>query len=111
MFEADGWSFTTPRVHTSSGHINIAENEPIFAVNKVLSVREWSPLTGSTLPFSLIPGSIIALIKENLSVEEAVDLISERAEKSVIQEILREERYSLRGERWAAVVDENRETV
>ncbi|MEA1863998.1 MAG: hypothetical protein U9N46_02165 [Euryarchaeota archaeon] len=51
------------------------------------------------MPFSLIPGNIITLMKENLSVEEAVDLISERAEESVIQEILREERYSLRDER------------
>ena len=99
MIEADGRSFTTPEVHTASGHINISENKPIFAVNKVLSTREWSPLTGNTLPFSLVPGNIIALIKENLSVEDAVDLISERAEGSVIQEILREERYSLRDER------------
>ena len=99
MFEVNGRRFTTPEAHTLSGHINIAENKPIFAVNKVLSVREWSPLTGNTLPFSLIPGNVIALIKENLSVEEAVDLISERVEESVIQEILREERYSLRDER------------
>jgi hypothetical protein len=62
------------------------------------------------VPFSLIPGNIISLIKENLSVEEAVDLIGGRAEESVIQEIVREERYSLRDERWAAVVDENEET-
>ena len=99
MIEADGRSFTTPEAYAPPGHINIAENKPIFAVNKVLSVREWLPLTGNTLPFSLIPGNIIALIKENLSVEEAVDLISERAEESVIQEISREERYSLRDER------------
>ena len=99
MFEADGRSFTTPEAYAPSGHINIAENKPIFAVNKVLSTREWLPLTGITLPFSLIPGNIIALIKENLSVEEAVDLINKRAEESIIQEILREERYSLRDER------------
>ena len=80
-------------------------------MNKVLSVREWLSLTGNTLPFSLIPGNIIALIKGNLSVEEAVDLISERADESVIQEISREERYSLRAERWAAVVGKNKETV
>ena len=111
MFEADGRSFTTPEAYAPPGHINISENKPIFAVNKVLSVREWLPLTGNTLPFSLIPGNIIALIKGNLSVEEAVDLTSERAEESVIQEILREERYSLRDERWAAVVGKNKETV
>jgi hypothetical protein len=111
MFEADGRSFTTPEAYTPSGHISIAENKPIFAVNKVLSAREWLPLTGITLPFSLIPGNIIVLIKEDLSVEEAVDFISKRVEESVIQEILREERYSLRDERWAAVVYENKETV
>ena len=111
MFEADGRSFTTPEAHAPSGHINIAENKPIFAVNKIISTREWLPLTGITMPFSLIPGNIIALIKESLSVEEAVDLISERVEESVIQEILREERYSLRDERWAAVVDENKDAV
>jgi len=99
MIEADGRSFTTPGAYAPPGHINIAENKPIFAVNKVLSVREWLPLTGNTLPFSLIPGNIIALIKGNLSIEEAVDLTSERAEESVIQAILREERYSLRDER------------
>ncbi len=42
------------------------------------------------IAISLIPGDIIALIKENLSVEEAVDLIGGRAEESVIQEIVRE---------------------
>jgi hypothetical protein len=99
MFEADGRSFTTPEAYAPSGPINIAKNKPIFAVNKILSAREWLPLTGNTLPFSLIPENIVALTKENLSVEEAVDLISKRAEESVIQEILREERYSLRGER------------
>ena len=111
MFEVNGRSFTTPEAHTPSGHINIAENKPIFAVNKILLAREWLPLTGNTLPFSLIPGDIIALIKENLSVEEAVDLIGGRAEESVIQEIVREERYSLRDERWAAVVDKNKDAV
>ena len=63
------------------------------------------------MPFGLIPGNIIALIKGDLSVEEAVDLISKRTEKFVIQEVLREERYSLRDERWAAVVDENKAAV
>ena len=98
MFEADGRSFTTPEVHAPSGHISVVGNKLIFAVNKVLSTREWLPLSGNSVPFSLIPGNIIALIKGDLSVEEAVDLISERTEKFVIQEILREERYSLRDE-------------
>ncbi|PXF57738.1 MAG: hypothetical protein C4B59_14680 [Candidatus Methanogaster sp.] len=110
MFEADGRGFTTPEAYAPPGHINIAENKPIFAVNKVLSVREWLPLTGTTLPFSLIPGNIIALIKGNLSVEEAVDLISERADESVIQEILRETIFTERRTQ-ATVVGKNKETV
>jgi len=99
MIEADGRSFTTPEVHAPSGHISVVGNKLIFAVNKVLSTREWLPLAGNSVPFSLIPGNIIALIKGDLSVEEAVDLISKRTEKFVIQEIWREERYSLRDER------------
>ena len=64
MFKADGRSFTTPEAYAPPGHIIIAENKPIFAVNKVLSVREWLPLTGNALPFSLTPGNIIALIHD-----------------------------------------------
>ncbi|MCW3133966.1 MAG: hypothetical protein N2V78_06540 [Methanophagales archaeon] len=71
----------------------------LFAVNKILSTREWLPLMGITLPFTLIPGEFISLIKEGIAIEEALELISERIEDSVVQEILREERYSLRDER------------
>ena len=111
MIGEDGRSLTAPEIHAPSWHKRIAENKPIFAVNKILSAREWLPLMGITVPFNLIPGNIIALIKENLSIEEAVDLISERVKESVIQEIRREERYSLRDERWAAAVDKNKESV
>ena len=99
MFEVNGRSFTTLEAYALSEHINIAKNNPIFAVNKILSAREWLPLTGITSSFSLIPGNIIAPINENLSAEEAVDLVSKRVEESVIQGIAREERYSLRNDR------------
>src|SRR5574340_292010 len=54
---------------------------------------------GITLPLTLIPGDIIAKIKEELPIEIAIELITERAIDSLVQEIVREERYSLRPEK------------
>lgn len=107
MNEEDGGG-TTPEIYTPLGYKNISFVEDkgclLFAVNKILSTREWLPLMGITLPFTLIPGEFIALIKEGMSIEEALELINERIGDSVVQEILREEKYSLRDERkrpWA----------
>ena len=52
-----------------------------------------------TIPATLIPGNILAAIKEELSIKDAVELIVERVTDSLIQEIVREERYSLRNEK------------
>jgi hypothetical protein len=62
-------------------------------------VREWLPLVGITIPATLIPGNIIAPIKEELSIKDAVELIVGRVTDSLMQEIAREERYSLRNEK------------
>ena len=98
----DGWG-TTPEIYTPYEYKNITfvgdKECQLFAANKILSAREWLPLMGITLPFTLIPSEFIALIKEGISVEEVVELINERIEDSIVQEILREERYSLRDER------------
>jgi hypothetical protein len=62
-------------------------------------MREWLPLVGITIPATLIPGNIIAPIKEDLSIQDAAELIVGRVTDSLIQEIAREERYSLRNEK------------
>jgi len=54
---------------------------------------------GITIPATLIPGNILAAIKEELSIKDAAELIVERVTDSLIQEIVREERYSLRNEK------------
>lgn len=71
----------------------------LFQVIKPLSVREWLPLMGITLPATLIPGNIIAAIKEELPIKDATELIAGRVTDSLVQEIVREERYSLRSEK------------
>ena len=52
----DGWG-TTPEIHISAENKNIAFVEDtecqLFAVNKPLSIREWLPLMGATLPSTL----------------------------------------------------------
>ncbi len=100
--EEEGWGIT-PVIYPANGYKSIAfvENkEPsLFLVNKVLSVREWLPWMGITIPFTLIPGNIIAPIKEELPIEETIGLIVERTINSLSQEIVREERYSLRDEK------------
>ena len=45
------------------------------------------------------PSEFIALIREEIPFKEALEMINERIEESVVQEILREERYSLRDKR------------
>lgn len=48
---------TTPEIHISAENKNIAFVEDkecqLFAVNKILSIREWLPLMGATLPSTL----------------------------------------------------------
>ena len=40
---------------------------PLFAVNKILSAREWLPLMGITLPSTMIPSEFLALIKKGIN--------------------------------------------
>jgi len=98
----EGWGIT-PKIHTSFEYKNVAFGEdnrlPLFQVKKPLSVREWLPLMDITIPATLIPGNIIAPIKEDLSIEDAADLIVGRTTDSLTQEIVRQERYSLRPEK------------
>ena len=56
-------------------------------------------MMGITIPVTLIPGNIIAAIKEDVPIKDAVELIAGRVTDSLIEEILREERYSLRSEK------------
>ena len=46
---------TTPEIHISAENKNIAfvEDTECQAVNKILSIREWLPLMGATLPSTL----------------------------------------------------------
>jgi hypothetical protein len=66
MEKIDGEA-TTPEEYTYSEYKSIAFVEgkgcPLFAVNKILSTREWLPLMGITLPFTMIPSEFLALIK------------------------------------------------
>ncbi len=100
--EEEGWGIT-PLIYPSNGYKSIAfvetKEPPLFLVNKILSVREWLPLMGITIPLTLIPGNIVAPIKEELPIEEAIELIVGRTTDSIAQEIIREERYSLRNEK------------
>jgi len=45
------------------------------------------------------PSEFVALIREEIPFKEALEMINERIEESVVQEILREERHSLRDKR------------
>jgi hypothetical protein len=100
--EEEGWGIT-PQIYPTNEYKSIAfvetKEPPLFLVNKVLSVREWLPLMGITIPLTLIPGNIVAPIKEELPIEEAIELIVGRTTDSIAQEIIREERYSLRNEK------------
>ena len=48
---------TTPEIHISAENKNIAFVEDkecqLFTVDKILSIREWLPLMGATLPSTL----------------------------------------------------------
>ena len=102
MTTDEGWG-RTPEIYHLAEYKSITFIEPkkyqLFQVKKPLSVREWLPLMGITIPATLIPGNIIAPIKEELSIKDAAELIVERVTDSLIQEIVREERYSLRNEK------------
>jgi|SRR5450756_1302522 len=93
----------TPEIYHLAEYKSITFVEPkehsLFQVKKPLSVREWLPLVGITIPATLIPGNIIAPIKEELSIKDAAELIVGRVTDSLMQEIAREERYSLRNEK------------
>ena len=102
MTQEEGWG-RTPEIYHLAEYKSITFVEPkeipLFQVKKPLSVREWLPLMGITIPATLIPGNIIAAIKEDLSIKDAAELIVGRVTDSLIQEIAREERYSLRSEK------------
>jgi len=102
MTTEEGWG-RTPEIYHLAEYKSItfveSKKYKLFQVKKPLSVREWLPLMGISLPATLIPGNIIAPIKEDLSIKDAAELIVERVTDSLIQEIVREERYSLRNEK------------
>ncbi len=102
MRTEEGWG-RTPEIHNLAEYKSIAFVEQnkydLFQVKKPLSMREWLPLMGITIPATLIPHNIIAAIKEELSIKDATDLIVERVTDSLIQKIVREDRYSLRNEK------------
>ena len=102
MTTEEGWG-RTPEIYHIAEYKSITfvepKEHPLFQVNKPLSIREWLPLVGITIPATLIPGNIIAPIKEELSIKDAAELIVGRVTDSLIQEIAREERYSLRNEK------------
>ena len=102
MNTEEGWG-RTPEIYNLAEYKSITFIEPkeyqLFRVKKPLSVREWLPLMGITIPTTLIPRNIIAFIKEELSVKDAAELIVGRVTDSLMQEIAREERNSLRNEK------------
>jgi len=102
MTTEEGWG-TTPEIYHLAEYKSITfvetKEHPLFCVKKPLSVMEWLPLMGITIPATLIPGNIIAVIKEELSIEDVAELIAGRVTGSLIQEIAREERNSLRNEK------------
>ena len=67
MTTDEGWG-RTPEIYHLAEYKSITFIEPkkcqLFQVKKPLSVREWLPLMGITLPATLIPGNIIAPIKK-----------------------------------------------
>jgi hypothetical protein len=93
----------TPEIYHLADHKSIPfvkpEESQLFLVKKPLSVREWLPLMGTTIPATLIPGNIMAFIKEEPSVKEIAELIVGKVTDSLMQEIAREERNSLRNEK------------
>jgi hypothetical protein len=102
MRTEEGWG-RTPEIYHLAEYKSItfveSKKHQLFQVKKPLSVREWLPLMGITIPATLIPGNIIAPIREELPIKDAAELIVERVTDSLIQEIVREERYSLRNEK------------
>ena len=102
MTTEEGWG-RTPEIYHLAEYKSITfiepKEHPVFQVKKPLSIREWLPLVGITIPATLIPGNIIAPIKEDLSIKDAAELIVGRVTDSLVQEIAREERYSLRNEK------------
>lgn len=79
--------------------VGIAKQSHLFGINKILSKREFLPLLDIAVPHTLIPREFIALIKGDTSFEEIINKISERNENTIVNQILQEERYSLREER------------
>jgi len=75
------------------------KSHKIFGVNKILSKREFLPLLDITYPTNIIPGEFIALLHGKICFDEILTEISKRTEKTTINEILNEQRYSLRNEK------------
>ncbi|MDL5502491.1 MAG: hypothetical protein QSU88_04670, partial [Candidatus Methanoperedens sp.] len=102
MSTEEGWD-RIPEIYRLAEYKSISSIESkeyqLFQVRKLLSVREWLPLMGITLPAMLIPGNLIAAIKEELPIKDVMELIVGKVTDSLIQEIARQERYSLRNEK------------
>ncbi len=74
------WWGRTPEIYDLVEYIRIPFVEPekyhLFQVKKPLSVREWLPLMGTTIPATLISRNIIATIKQELSIKDATEFSS-----------------------------------
>ena len=75
-----------------------------FGLNKILHTREAMALMNNNLPYNLIPKEFIGIFVINKTFDEVIKIASEKALNFVINNILREEKYMLRGEKkrpWA----------
>ena len=75
-----------------------------FGIRKVLHTRETMALMNNNLPYNLIPREFVGIFAINKTFEEIIEIASERAVNTIVQEILREEKYMLRREKkrpWA----------
>lgn len=72
---------------------------PVISSEQGFVNEGMAPIDGNYSTTTLIPGEFFAIIKEEISIEKAIELINERIEDSVAQEVAREGRYSLRNER------------
>lgn len=86
----------------------VEEYNPIeifgFGVRKILHAREVMALMNNNLPYNLIPKEFMGMFTINKTFDEIIEIASEKAVNTIIQDILREEKYMLRREKkrpWA----------
>ena len=75
-----------------------------FGLNKILHTREAISLMNNNLPYNLVPKGFMGIFVINKTFDEIIKIASEKAVNFVINNILREEKYMLRGEKkrpWA----------